>query len=1136
MFITSRIEFITGICCLFFLLHACTPPPSAPPQIVQLAPEEAAAKAQEIRSEVAASVGDGLELSLWASDTLLADPIAISMDDQGNMYVTRTQRQKNSEFDIRGHMDWVPHTIAFETVEDRRDFLHKEFSPENSEKNAWLPDLNGDGLHDWKDLAVEQEEVYRISDQSGDGIADMSQLFLKDFNQEITDVAGAVLAYEGELFVGVGPDVWRIKDTDGDGTADHKTSISHGYAVHIGFSGHGMSGLTLGPDGKIYWSIGDIGFNVVDPSGKRWAYPNQGGIFRANPDGSDFEVFAAGLRNTHEFVFDEYGNLFSVDNDGDHAGESERLVYIVQGSDAGWRSSWQYGKYTDDKNNAYKVWMDERLYVPRWEGQAAYIIPPIRNYHNGPTGMLYNPGTALNERWKQHFFVVEFIGSPSRAAVYGFRLKPEGAGFAFRDEQKILGNVLATGLEFGPEGTMYVADWINGWGTKDRGRIWKLDVPGGTQQPLRKETRALLGEEFETKSPEELQALLGHADSRVRRKAQFALVKLGPIGQNRLLAAIQQTENQMARVHGIWGIGQLARKKLETGERLIPFLTAKDAEIRAQSAKILGDVRFRRAGNAIVPLLKDPSPRVRFFAAEALGRISYQPAVSPILEMLAENADKDLYLRHAGALALARIGDAESLVELNEHPSSAVRLAAVLALRRMRHPGLATYLQDPDEYIVAEAARAIHDDRSVEEAMPALARVLREDRFSSEPLLRRALSANLRLGTQENWEILADFALRPTVEDALRVEAIASLGVSPHPSPLDRVEGRYRGEVTRDPSEVVAAVESILPRLWITRSGPLREATAQTVAQLHIRNTDANLLQWVTEDPLPEVRAAALSALATLESRIVAEALPVALNDTDEAVRMNAIQRIPEVALPERQTVPLLVDIIENASQGEAQSALATLGNMEGETSAQALEAFWQEAQTGTFDLALRLELTEAVGSRPSLQESLETLAPTSDLQDPLQPYLAALEGGDPRQGAQVFYRNSAAQCARCHAIGGRGGEVGPSLTQIGNVLSREDILLSLVEPSARIAPGYGMLSLTLEGDQSTSGILTDETSNYVIVKTSDAEPVRIPKSKILQRRNAPSSMPAMGGLLNQRELRDLVAFLTSLKGEVTLR
>ena len=68
--------------------------------------------------------------------------------------------------------------------------------------------------------------------------------------------------------------------------------------------------------------MGDIGGNITAPDGSKHANPNLGFIARSNPDGSDFEIFATGLRNTHEFVFDEYGNLISSDNDGDHPGEA----------------------------------------------------------------------------------------------------------------------------------------------------------------------------------------------------------------------------------------------------------------------------------------------------------------------------------------------------------------------------------------------------------------------------------------------------------------------------------------------------------------------------------------------------------------------------------------------------------------------------------------------------------------------------------------------------------------------------------------------------------------------------------------------------------------------------------------------
>ncbi len=132
-----------------------------------------------------------------------------------------------------------------------------------------------------------------------------------------------------------------------------------------GFSGHGMSGVTVGPQGRIWWGIGDIGSNVTDQDGKNWKNPNRGVVVRCDPDGSNYEVFAHGVRNTHEFACDQFGNLISVDNDGDHAGERERLVYLIDGSDTGWRINWQFGKYTDDKNNRYKVWIDEKMGVAR---------------------------------------------------------------------------------------------------------------------------------------------------------------------------------------------------------------------------------------------------------------------------------------------------------------------------------------------------------------------------------------------------------------------------------------------------------------------------------------------------------------------------------------------------------------------------------------------------------------------------------------------------------------------------------------------------------------------------------------------------------------------------------------------------
>src|SRR5690606_31322267 len=116
------------------------------------------------------------------------------------------------------------------------------------------------------------------------------------------------------------------------------------------------------------------------------------------------------------------------------------------------------------------------------------------------------------------------------------------------------------------------------------------------------------------------------------------------------------------------------------------------------------------------------------------------------IELLKANDDKDAYLRHAGALALARIGKAAPVIALHNHPLRALRIAAVVALRRMGDPGVAQFLHDDDEFVVTEAARAINDDRSIEEALPALAGLLNTTPYTNEALLRRVINANLRVG------------------------------------------------------------------------------------------------------------------------------------------------------------------------------------------------------------------------------------------------------------------------------------------------------------------------------------------------------------------------------------------------------
>lgn len=1116
---------------LLFLagLVGCTESPDL--EVTRINDGEAERLADQARQGISGTFAGDLDVSLWASDTLIADPIALDLDRQGRAHVTVTNRRRTSSLDLRNHPDWATEVLSFARVEDRAAFLREKLAPSRSDSNSsWLTDYNDDGSHDWHDLTVEQEKVYRVEDTTGNNLANRSQLFYRGFNEPTSDLAGAVLHHQGAVFVGVAPDLWRLRDANQDGMADETESISSGYGVNISMSGHGMSGLTVGPYGRLYWSVGDPALNVTDSRGRRWAYPQRGAIVRADPDGSNFEVFASGIRNTHEFVFDEYGNLITVDNDGDHAGEFERLVHLIDGSDSGWRFNWQFGKYTDPKNNGYHPWMDENYFRPRPAHRGAHILPPLAPYHTGPAGMVYNPGTALGERWEDHFFVARFGGSPSNSGVDAFTLDPNGSSFELATDEQVMQGIQVTGMDVGVGGALYLADWVEGWATNDEGRIWKLDTPAQEHSSLREETESLLRESFDGRSTDGLVELLSHPDQRVRVKAQFELA------DREALAAFQkalESDDQMRRIHGIWGFAQLGREDSTRVKSLLKWRHDDEAEIRAQVARALGDVRYAPAADSLMPLLEDEHPRVRLFAAQALGRLEHEPAVAPLVEMLAGNDNEDAHLHHAGTIALARIGDGDALLDLSDHDSVAVRLAAVVALKRLKHPGVARFLDDDNATVVTNAARAINDDAFIEKALPTLAEMLDQDRVVNEPLMRRAINASLYSGRGTNAQRLARFAERKSIGDTLRAEALSTLTMWTDPSMLDRVTGRYRGPVDNEADPARRAIASATPGLLHDPSALVREAAAKAIGGTGYEAAAEDLMDVLRTDEVASVRIAALNTLRDLASTPLKEAFDVALADEARSVRQAALEMIPDLNLPPEDVASLLASVLEDGSSDERQTALQLLGEIDAPAATDLLSTYMDRLLAGDLPRTLELELVQAArqSDAEALNERLKQYQSRTASGDSVAVYRAALYGGNAERGRELFSQHPGAQCSRCHAVNGEGGEVGPALTDVGSRLSRELLLEAMVAPDARLAPGYGGVTLTLENGSTLRGVVEAETDTTITLRRGEEQVRTLPKSKVTSQVNS-SPMPPMGNILTRRELRDLVAYMTTLKGE----
>jgi putative membrane-bound dehydrogenase-like protein len=1114
--------------------------PVKPGEVVQLTAEEARKAAAEAREGLSIQLADGLELNVWAGEQLVADTLPIDIDSHGVAYVGSTPRG-SQWLDTRQHPDWVPELQRLKTTEDLRQFFREKMATELSDKNTWIPDFNKDGVRDFRDLMGVPERIFRVEDTDGDGIADKSTVVYEGFNKDIAaDILGGIMVHSsGDVYATIAPDLWRLRDTNGDGILDSQESISHGYSVHPSFSGHDMSALTQGPDGKIYWKIGEIGMNVVDKTGKRWAHPHTGAVLRSNPDGSDFEVYAYGVRNPQEIAFDDYGNLISADNDGDYPGEEERIIYIAEGSDTGWRSTWQFGKFTDPNNNRYNPWIDEGMFKVRFPGQPSYITPPIAPFAAGPSGFAYNPGTALDPSWKGHFFVTSFTGNPANARTFGFTLDPKGAGFQLGEMKQMVQGVLAPGMKIGPDGAIYLTDWVLGWSPTGKGRVWKLDSAAGKGSAARAEVRRLLEETFTSRPVPELVQLLANEDQRVRLKAQFELVRRAD--RQALSGAAGSTtvagrQGQLSRIHAIWGLGQMLRSGRVEAGALMPLLSDADPEIRAQAAKELGHARAAAAASALVPLVKDSSPRVRYFATVALGRLAYRPAMPAVVDMLAADNEQDVYLRNAGVVALTGIGDRAALASLATHASRGVRLAAVIALRRLQDPGVARFLEDSDPVVVKEAATAINDEGGILPALPALAGVLARPAVSGEPLVRRAISANLRIGDAAAATRVGAYATRTDVPEPLRVEAIATLGVWSAPSNMDRVDGSWIAPLPqRDGSTAQAEITRLASLATGTAATPaVKVAWIEAVAKLGLKPQAGALLALLKSDPEATVRVASLGALQTLAVPELEPGVRAAMADTDLTVRTAAIAALPEMPLAPPAKAELLTAAINVGNTAEKQSAIHGLAQVPGSEAAQALGRLADDLASGSIAPGLQLDVLEAMQATKAapMQQRLDQLKVGRDLANISAVFPQALTtGGSPVRGRQVAAQHPAAQCARCHTIGGgSGAEVGPNLAGVASRLNRQELLQALIDPSARIAPGYGQVSVTLKNGDKVSGTLREESPAAIAIVDASGQLRRIQAADIATRTNGVSAMPPMNLLLTPREIRDVVEFLSTLR------
>jgi quinoprotein glucose dehydrogenase len=463
-------------------------------------------------------------------------------------------------------------------------------------------------------------------------------------------------------------------------------------------------------------------------------------------------------------------------------------------------------------------------------------------------------------------------------------------------------------------------------------------------------------------------------------------------------------------------------------------------------------------------------------------------------------------------MALTWIEDVDAILKAEDDDSAAVRMAAVVALRKLKHPRIGVF-SDKDPRIPLESARAIYDT-PIPEAMSRLAdyatvldRETPEILRTTVPFGLRVVNAAFRTGRAD---LVAAMAGEPKIPSPVRIEALRILGEWENPPGRDRLMGLWRPIPARPKEQAVQAIRLKIGS--ILRDGPPEVAAeaARLGVAFRIEGLAKTVREWF-QDPQGTGRAAALRALAELKDPGLAEDVRKALDDRDADVVREAVRLLPQAKLADGAAR------IEKIATGTGpvpirQAAIASLAEIGAD-----------EVLTALLDhgvpAPLQLDLFEAAGKRPSLKPRVASMQPS------LQ------EGGDAAAGRRIFFERSDVQCVRCHTIGTEGGQVGPPLTKVSEQKTREYLLDSILAPNKQIAEGWGQTAFQLRNDAVEVGRVEKETDAAVTLILTDGQRKTIAKADIKARKAALSSMPEdIAKQLSKRDLRDLVEFLSTLK------
>jgi putative membrane-bound dehydrogenase-like protein len=1016
----------------------------------QLPPEKAASTF---------TVADGLEMKLWASEPLFVNPTCIDIDHKGRVWVCESVNYRNK-------------------------------------------------LHGRKKLnRPEGDRIVILEDSKGSGKADKATTFYQ--SPELLAPLGIAVAakpnrdrkgaFSYKVYVCQSPDILLFEDKDGDGKADGppKKFLS-------GFGGydhdHGVHGILIGPDGKLYFSVGDQGVHGLqssDGKGRKWESNGTdcraGTIWRCDLDGKNLELIAHNFRNPYEPCVDSFGNVFMSDNDDD-GNQQTRICYVMPGGN--------YGYHPRGPGQSH------------WHEEQPGIVPKIlRTGFGSPTGMCVYEGTLLPKRYWGELLHTD--AGPRQVRCY--YLIAKGAGYKVEREDMVTSTdnwFRPSDICVAPDGSVFISDWYDpgvgghGMGDTTRGRIYRL-APKGNKYSVPR---------VDLESKEGLLKALASSNRAVRHLARATIRQQNIKNFAEILQHILPDKNEPALVARLFSLTndflnnyssiepptrKIVMKWREGANGHVDprfralLYRAVQSKLAALSVERPGQAALYAEGLFLQPFTKgwftneDASVRREVLLT---ARLCPPEVVKPyILELAKQYDGKDRFYLEAIGIAVGHDPKRRAIIlaDFAKHFPEWNDTVAGLVWE-LRPPGMMPVLEKrlvDAKVPAAQRAQIVNilaasDDK---EAGASLLKVLRSD-VPTE--VRGKILDNLTQFLPGKWRSLRDSnALKETIDNLLANAETRSIG-------LTLIGAAERGA---DAARVAT----------VAGDGKEREATRKAAV--------------LTLGQLPTFKS--ISALRGLmEDKLVG-------SDAAEALgRLARLRRDPEIAGE-------ALKALQNAVEAKGPARQAALSALAGTRSG----SQWLLAQHGQKKLPADLVADAGRLLRNSPYIDLRNKAmiafPAPGKIDPKKlPSLAQLleRKGNPQRGKQLIAAsiNNDMQCLKCHSIRGSGGQIGPDLSVIGKKASKQDLFDSILNPSKAIADQYLNWQIETTKGLSLVGLIVEETPSAITLRDGNGKDTKINKKDIESRVKSPKSlMPDdLLAYMTEDDLVDIVAYLFEQK------